>query len=313
MKLPTLFAFVLFLAISAAAQSVITTIPVGSAPSLVAVDRNTNLIYVTNAGDNTVSVIDGSTNTVIDTVPVASFPQAVAVNSSLHRIYVGNFGSTDQLSIIASGSDTERDIQVSKVQVITGLGVNSTNGSVYMCNSSKKIIVLNGHTNTVNTTIAVPNCGFGLGVNARTNLVYVGTFTPNITVIDSQTNQITNVFSITLTGIVTVAVEPRSNFLGVVDTNAGVFDVLNAATGALIGGLAGLSRPFGAVFEPGGHVALVTEESGNDLALIDTQNFSILSRTPVGNFPLGVDLNPATHLAYVVNTSDNTVSVVALP
>jgi DNA-binding beta-propeller fold protein YncE len=60
-------------------------------------------------------------------------------------------------------------------------------------------------------------------------------------------------------------------------------------------------------------MALVTEESSNDLALIDTQNFSVLSRTPVGNFPLGVDLNPATHLAYVVNTSDKTVSVVSVP
>jgi len=313
MKAPILMLFVLSLTGSLAAQSVVATIPVGSAPSLVAVDRSTNLIYVTNAGDNTVSVIDGATNAVIDTVSVASFPQAVAVNSSLHRIYVGNFGSTDQLSMIASGSDSERDIQVSKVQVITGLGVNSSNGSVYMCNSSKKIIVLNGHTNTVTTTIPVPNCGFGLGVNPRTNLVYVGTFTPNITVIDSQTNQITNVFPIALTGIVTVTTEARSNFLGVVDTNAGVFDVLNASTGALVGGLTGLSRPFGAAFEPGGQVALVTEESGNDLALIDTQTFSVLTRTPVGNIPLGVDLNPATHLAYVVNTSDNTVSVVSLP
>jgi DNA-binding beta-propeller fold protein YncE len=33
----------------------------------------------------------------------------------------------------------------------------------------------------------------------------------------------------------------------------------------------------------------------------------------VGNFPLGLDLNPSTHLAYVVNTNDNTVSVVSLP
>ena len=87
---------VVFISTSLAAQTVVA-IPVGSAPSLVAVDRASNLIYVTNAGDNSVSVIDGATNTVIDTVPVASFPQAIVVDSSLHRVYVGNFGSSDQL------------------------------------------------------------------------------------------------------------------------------------------------------------------------------------------------------------------------
>ena len=197
--------------------------------------------------------------------------------------------------------------------MITGLGVNSSNGSVYMCNSSKKIIVLNGHTNTVTTTIPVPNCGFGLAVDSRgSGEVYVGTFTPNITVINSQSNQIDAVFPVDLTGIVTVAVSPL-RFLGVVDTNAGELEFLSAINGSVIGTVSGLLRPFGTVFEPSGKVALVTEESGNDLALIDTQNLNILSRTPVGNFPLGVDLNPATHLAYVVNTTDNTVSVVSLP
>jgi DNA-binding beta-propeller fold protein YncE len=113
--------------------------------------------------------------------------------------------------------------------------------------------------------------------------------------------------------VVTVAVDPHSNHLGLVDTNAGKFEVLDAANGTVLGTVSGLSRPFGAVFAPGAHTALVTEESGNDLALVDTDNFTVVSRTAVGNFPLGLDLNPSTHLAYVVNTNDNTVSVVSIP
>jgi YVTN family beta-propeller protein len=37
--------------------------------------------YVTNAGDNTVSVIDSGTNTVVATVPVGVLPTGVGVNS----------------------------------------------------------------------------------------------------------------------------------------------------------------------------------------------------------------------------------------
>jgi YVTN family beta-propeller protein len=298
---------------SATAQTVVDTIKVGSAPALLSVDRVNNLIYVTNAGDGTVSVIDGATNTVIATPAVGSYPQAITANSSLHRIYVGNFGAAEQLSVIFGGSNRVKQIQISKVPVITGLGVNSSNASVYMCNGGKKVVVLNGHTNTVTTIVSVPNCGFGLNVNSPTSQVYVATFTPNVTVIDSQTNQIDAIFPIDLTGVVTVAVDPHSNRLGLVDTNAGELEVLDAANGSVLGTVAGLSRPFGAVFAPGGHTALVTEESGNDLALIDTDNFTVVSRTAVGNFPLGLDLNPSTHLAYVVNTNDNTVSVVSIP
>ena len=75
----------------------------------------------------------------------------------------------------------------------------------------------------------------------------------------------------------------------------------------------GLQRPFGAVYEPGAKTALVTEESGNDMALIDTTNFTVTSRVTVGSNPIGLDYNPATHLAYVANYFSNTVSVISLP
>jgi YVTN family beta-propeller protein len=314
LKISTIAVLLLVLANwSATAQTVVATIKVGSAPALLAVDRVNNLIYVTNAGDSTVSVIDGATNTVIATPAVGSYPQAITVNSTLRRIYVGNFGAAEQLSVIAGRSNYVQQIRISKAPVITGLGVNSSNASVYMCNGGRKVVVLNGHTNTVKATVTVPNCGFGLNVNPRTYQVYVATFTPNVTVIDSQTDQIDAIFPIDLSGVVTVAVDPHSNRLGLVDTNAGELEVLDAANGNVLGTVTGLSRPFGAVFAPGGHTALVTEESGNDLALIDTDNFNVVSRTTVGNFPLGLDLNPSTHLAYVVNTNDNTVSVVSIP
>lgn len=47
--------------------------------------------YITNSGDNTVSVIDIATNTVIGTpIPVGPFPFGVAVNPAGKRVYVTN-------------------------------------------------------------------------------------------------------------------------------------------------------------------------------------------------------------------------------
>ena len=167
-------AFSLAVGPSAVAQTVVATIPVGSSPDWVAVDRITNLIYAVNVGSNSVSVIDGSTNTVTATDTVSNFPQAAAVNPILDQIYVGAFGSTDQLSVILGKTNRVVSIPISKSGVVTGIAADIANNSLYMCNPSNNVVVLheiNGHV--TNTTITVPNCGFGMAVNPKTDLIYV--------------------------------------------------------------------------------------------------------------------------------------------
>lgn len=50
--------------------STAVTVPVGQTPYGVAVNPETNKIYVANYSPGTVSVIDGSTNTVVSTLAV---------------------------------------------------------------------------------------------------------------------------------------------------------------------------------------------------------------------------------------------------
>ena len=82
--------------------SVTATIAVGTSPSGVAVDEQTNFIYVANAGNSqtgdpgNVTVINGATNaTTTLTDPKALNPVAVAVNSTTNKIYVANSGSNN--------------------------------------------------------------------------------------------------------------------------------------------------------------------------------------------------------------------------
>ena len=86
------------LSLSADAQAVVATVAVGTGPNAVAVNPNTNKIYVANTNpDNpsSVTVIDGATNnttTVNTTTVVGEFSVAVAVNSVTNQIYVVNGG-----------------------------------------------------------------------------------------------------------------------------------------------------------------------------------------------------------------------------
>ena len=79
----------------------IKDINVGLFPSAIVVDSNTSRVYVTNSGENTVSVIDGNTQDILTTIPVGLFPNSLAINSNNSEIYVVNTGE-NTVSIIES-------------------------------------------------------------------------------------------------------------------------------------------------------------------------------------------------------------------
>ena len=86
-----------------ASCSVAATIPVGSDPRGVAVDRKTNTIYVANLLSDTLSLISGRTSKVTATIPAGSSPFGVAADPKTKRIYVTNLlGEQGQLVVISA-------------------------------------------------------------------------------------------------------------------------------------------------------------------------------------------------------------------
>ena len=61
--------------------------------------------YITNAGDNTVSVIATATNTVVATIPVGALPLGIAITPEGSRAYVTSF-STLNVSVIDTATNT---------------------------------------------------------------------------------------------------------------------------------------------------------------------------------------------------------------
>ena len=57
------------------------TISIGHHPIAISVNPSTNIAYVANRDDNTVSVIDAKSNRVIDTTKVGTSPTAISINA----------------------------------------------------------------------------------------------------------------------------------------------------------------------------------------------------------------------------------------
>ncbi len=71
----------------------------------VAVNPNTNMIYVNDVDSNSTFVINGASNAVVKSIPGANYPVGVAVNANTNRVYVVNRFS-HSVSVIDGSTNT---------------------------------------------------------------------------------------------------------------------------------------------------------------------------------------------------------------
>ena len=132
----------------------IQSISVGSSPSALTLTPDGKRLYVANSSDNTVSVIDTSTNRLIDTNPNVTGTQSIAVGSSPSalasgpdgRLYVANTGS-NTVSVINTSYSVTNTIAVGSQPASVALGAD---GRLYVANTgSSTVSVIDTATNTV--------------------------------------------------------------------------------------------------------------------------------------------------------------------
>jgi YVTN family beta-propeller protein len=196
--------------LGSAASAASLTIPVGSGPYGVAVNPSTNTVYVANTSNNSVSVINGSTNTVTSTVAVGSLPVAVAVNPSTNTVYVAN--SSDNSVSVINGSTKAVTATVSVGKFPVAVAVNPSTNFVYVANAGgNSVSVINGVTNTVTSTVPVGSQPYGVAVNPSTNTVDVSNGSGNsVSVINGVTNTVTSTIPVG-SNPKGVAVNPSTN------------------------------------------------------------------------------------------------------
>src|SRR5262245_50626979 len=117
--------------------------------------------YVTNAGSNTVSVIDTATNTAVATVPVGFSPSAVAITPDGTRAYV--------TGIPVSVIDTATNTVVATLPVGGGAVAITPDGThAYVTTGANAVSVIDTATNTEVATVPVGRRAFGVAITPVT-------------------------------------------------------------------------------------------------------------------------------------------------
>jgi YVTN family beta-propeller protein len=297
--------------------AVVDTIRTGFAePVAVAVNPDTNRIYVANLMSGSVSVIDGASNTVSASVAVGIYPLSVAVDPYTNRIYVANANS-GSVSIIDGDTNTVLgDIAVGDYP--QGIAVNPATNRIYVTNGTPygTVSVVDRASNTVVASVAVGSYPVAVAVNPDTNRIYVTNGNSgSVSVIDGASNTV--VATVPVGGNPQgVAVNPDTNRIYVVNsTYYGTVSVIDGASNAVVATVAVGFCPNGVAVNPDTNRIYVTNagpngDFGGTVSVIDGASNTVRATVAAGGSSVAAAVNPSTNRIYVTNASDNTISVI---
>lgn len=180
-----------------------------SGPFSVAANPVTNLVYVLNR-EESVTVIDGSTDSIIATLPIISFSGHgaiyLAVDSVHNKIYVAN--SYRYVTVIDGATNQRTVVDLASLPVyqgIAGIAVDSSSNRFYLATypigtsgTDAKLAVFDGSTLALTENIFL-DANFspaGVAVNSSTHRVYAADASGNrIAVVDGATKTVLTMVS----------------------------------------------------------------------------------------------------------------------
>ena len=309
--------------IAAAADSVVSTIPVASttasATPTVVVSPDGSRLYVSDTNTGTVSVVDTATLTVLGTIPVAG-PIGLAISPDGSRLYVVSTNPANVLVVV----DTATRAAVASVPVGSspaGIAISPDGSRVYVSNSSgtgsTAVSVVDTATNTLVTSIVDAPGPRSMIVSPDGSRLYVSHTAPSshdISIVSTATNAVTGTVAIgafadAATGF---AISPDGSTLYAASANVGLVRVIDTATGTVTAAIPAGPGAYDVALTPDGTRLYVTDSTANAVSVIDTATNAVVSTIAVGVTPRSFTISPDGAFAYVANTTSDTVSVIGI-
>jgi YVTN family beta-propeller protein len=314
-------------------------LPLGQTPSYLSSNPNTNRIYVSNSGNNSVSVIDGLINKVIKNIPVATAPSSLSVNPETNLIYVvgrndsstnefysdsasGGFvsvidGRTDQLvkNITMDSDMTPTDIDVNpETNLIYVVGRDSSTNEFYSDSASDSasggfVSVIDGTSNEIIDEVSTDSGVGAVSIDPQTNTIYVAGM-DSISVINGTTNQIPIDISVD-NNIRDLYVNPETNMLYVSDFDSNAVYIIHGNEIEAI--LKGPESPSISVNEPtididiNPQTNMIYAATSDSITIINgTTNKVVDSIRDVTDL-VSISSNPQTNMIYAASSDSITI------
>jgi YVTN family beta-propeller protein len=310
-------------------------IAVGKSPRAIAVNEDTNTVYVANRDDGTISVIDGSNNTKVgEDIKVGKGISDITINKDTNTVYVANsYNGTIYVINRVNNYKTKigEDIKVGERSFdnsyINELKLaTDTYNTVYAANFNDRVITVINGTNNNNTkmpNIKVAGLISDIAVNPYTKYIFVyNSIEGNkyISVIDGSGNKYTKIGEDIKVGdgITDISFNGRTNTMYLANSYNDTISVIvtrNADLTKIADIKVGHNPRAIAVNEDTNTVYVANRDDGtisviNGTAVIRGTNNMKVGDIKVEDAPSAIGINGRTNTVYVANYGDNTVSVI---
>ncbi len=291
------------------------TIPSVAYPTGVAYDTENGDVYVVNYDDDSVTVVNGSTNAVVGSpITVGGYPISIAYDSENGELYVTSYYG-GSVVVISGVTNTVVGSAIAVGDYPIGVAYDSGNGELYVANSgANSVSVINGATNTVvGSAITVGSGPVGVEYDGANGDVYVTNGgTDTVSVISGASNAVVGT-AITVGGSPQGAAYDSANgYLYVANSDSNSVSVIDGATNAVVGSAIPVgSDPNSAVFDSANGNVYVTNDGTSSVSVIRTTTGAVAETLSAGDSPYDVAYDSGNGNVYVTNYGSETVTVYA--
>ena len=321
-------------------------IKVGDGSSGIAYDPVNKRMYVTNSGDDTVSVIDTTTNKVIDTNPntpqidpimVGGGPAGIAYDPTNERMYVEN-RNDKSISVIDTTTNKVIDTNPNTPQIdpimVGGepedIVYDPVNKRIYVANfddntvsvidtTTNKVIDTNPNTPAVTDPITVGDAPTGIAYDPVHKMIYVSNHgddlgNDTVSVIDTTTNKVVGSIRVGDEPLDIAYDDPVNKRMYVTNSGDNTVSVIDTTTNKVVGSVRVGDEPLDIAYDPVNKRMYVTNSGDDTVSVIDTTTNKVVGSftfgVGVGVGPFDIAYDPVNKKMYVTNIGDNTVSVI---
>jgi len=285
----------------------LASVKVGSSPVSIAANSQNGNVYVVNAGDGTVSIVDGHTDAVVTTVKVGIHPYSITVNSMTGKVYVSHtFNSL--LTIIDGATNGATNIKTGSADLIS---VDTKTGIIYLLGyEGGSLKLMNGaDSNIIERTVGMH--AWGMTLNETTGTLYVAK--PGYSQLAILTPSSSTPMMVP-TGAIpcAVAVNSVTNRIYVLNYADDSVTVIDGVNNHPVATVPVGRRPQAIAIDPTRNRIYVANTHSNSITVIDGESNRVLSTLPAGKSPYALAVNVKAGKLHVANLDKTPFTIIDL-
>ena len=286
--------------------------PVGARPEGVYFDAQSGVLYVANPGSRNISLVNATTFRVAGTIATGQPVRSLTLDS-ISGSLVGGSATTPNLTLVDPTTHTlAGTVGLREVADANGVEYDPSTGQLFVVDAGDStLLTLDAASYVVTARTALeeqPGGGEGFAINSTSHQIYFpDAGTNSVQVIDERTGVTVGNLSLPGTFGPTASFFDPWNALtyftmgGLSDHPGNRTDVVNLATGELVGTIPVAAGPAWSAYDPVRHLIYVTGADSSSVSVISDLNNSLVAtiRLPLGSEPSGIAVNLATGVVYV--------------